>query len=139
MSGGSFNYLGLAVDLEDAVEKPAELRLMAEQLEVIAPGHPVTRYTRHLADSVFERLPEAVTRVWMAMEWWRSGDWSENSVRAALKVSEDWSPVALHPDHERLMAMEKRLHELVGEHPASGIVSVRRVRDAMAGTTKEEQ
>lgn len=40
---------------------------------------------------------------------------------------------ALHPDHVRLMGVEARLLELLGEYESSGILSASRVRQAMTG------
>lgn len=92
MSGGSFNYLCFADSPLEAQAKIEDLRYMADELEELAPGHPVTLWTRNLAGSVYDppSLPGEVQRVWRAVEWWHSADWGKDSVTLALRATEHW-------------------------------------------------
>jgi hypothetical protein len=131
VSGGSFDYLFLANSFEDAVaNKREELHAMREVLEEIAPNHPVTRLTAAADDGGRVSLPDEVERVWHAVEWWKSGDWSFEQVQTHLDATSTYVG-AIHSDHERLLKIERNLHELLGAYEASGILSASRVRKAM--------
>lgn len=90
MSGGSYNYLCHAWDLDDLLEHRAGLEKMSARLAGLGWAEDAARETEELlvmlrqwqvrAETRMERLRE----VWKAVEWWDSGDWGEDQVRAAL-------------------------------------------------------
>lgn len=87
MSGGSFDYLFVADSPQEAAQKSGALREMADALETEAPGHPVTKYTRELADRQSEEIPPDVREVWHAVEWRYSGDWGQDQLDKALEAT----------------------------------------------------
>lgn len=95
MSGGSYNYLAYAVDLEDLLSKRADLEAMADRLEGMSeiefPGSEAAgRMTRELLLKI--KLWEAhasitaslLSDVWKSVEWWDSCDWGPDAVRDGL-------------------------------------------------------
>lgn len=89
MSGGSFNYLGLATDERQVNDEHlSDLREMAEYLEVTYPDHPATAATRALHDRLSAArtrpIPPALLAVWKAVEWHRSNDYGPRQVYEAL-------------------------------------------------------
>lgn len=89
MSGGSFNYL-YAKDPYEFIRIPSELEDMRDTLAGLGYAHDAARETdelliklRHIqviAETRLARLGE----VWKAVEWWKSCDTDEASVKAAL-------------------------------------------------------
>lgn len=86
MSGGSFDYLCYE-DTEAEAVAHSRLRDMAERLEGLAPHHPVTLYTRALAERTDVTVPAAVKAVWKAVEWKDSCDWGDDQLTEALSTS----------------------------------------------------
>jgi hypothetical protein len=90
MSGGSYNYLCRAQDLEDINGKRATLREMADRLAGLGYAQDAAAETEELlvllqqwevrAQVRIKRLSE----VWKAVEWLDSGDYGEGEVREAL-------------------------------------------------------
>jgi hypothetical protein len=90
VSGGSFNYLCNAFDLDDLCQKEADLEDMARRLAGLGWAADAARETEELlvmlrqwktlADVRLKRL----SPVWKAVEWWDSCDWSEGRVRETL-------------------------------------------------------
>lgn len=90
MSGGSYNYLCHAWDLDKLLEQEHDLQAMAARLAGLGWAKDAARETEELlvllrqwqvaADVRVERLKD----VWKAVEWWDSCDWSEDRVRSAL-------------------------------------------------------
>jgi hypothetical protein len=95
MSGGSYNYLAHACDLEDLLAKRTELESMADRLaglsEAEFPGAAAAeRLTRSLLLRVQLWAAHAdastglLAGVWKAVEWWDSADSGPDNVRGAL-------------------------------------------------------
>jgi hypothetical protein len=95
MSGGSYNYLTHAYDLEDILAKRIDLREMAERLEGLSelefPGATAAAAsTRDLLLRLEMWETHARTHiallkdVWHDVEWWDSGDYGPDQVKAGL-------------------------------------------------------
>lgn len=95
MSGGSYNYLGSVLDLQDLIAKRTELEQMADRLEGLSeiefPGAGAAgRMTRDLLvkmklwDSHASVSAALLSGVWHDVEWWDSCDSGPNQVRASL-------------------------------------------------------
>jgi hypothetical protein len=90
VSGGSYNYLFAAADLEDLQARRWDLEEMATRLAGLGYAQDAARETEELllllrqwevrATARMERL----TAVWKAVEWWDSSDWGEPQVHEAL-------------------------------------------------------
>ena len=90
MSGGSYNYLCWASDLEEINGKRHTLRAMADRLAGLGYAQDAAAETEELlvmlqqweirAQVRIKRLSE----VWQAVEWWDSSDSGEDGVREAL-------------------------------------------------------
>lgn len=90
MSGGSYNYLCDAQDLEDLHNRRHDLRDMADRLAGLGYAQDAAAETEELlvlfqqweirASVRLKRLAD----VWKAIEWWDSCDSSEDRVREAL-------------------------------------------------------
>ena len=94
MSGGSFGYLCFEDTLADLAAKRHELeRMHAALCELPYARVPATETARVLA--MLERAESRVSAleelraVWKAVEWWASGDWSEDRVRQVIRDYED--------------------------------------------------
>lgn len=96
MSGGSYNYLCGALDLEDLLSKHHHLEEMADRLEGLSeiefPGaHAAGRMTRELLvkinlwESHAAVIAALLSDVWKSIEWWDSCDWGPNEVRDGLE------------------------------------------------------
>lgn len=90
MSGGSYNYLCGADDLEDLLAKGRDLNAMAVTLARLGYADDAAQETQALISdirAVEVRARVALDRlggVFKAVEWWRSRDWSEDRVQEAL-------------------------------------------------------
>jgi hypothetical protein len=95
MSGGSYNYLCSALDLEDLLNKRSDLEAMADRLEGLSliefPGAAAAgRLTRELLlkitlwESHASVYAAALSDVWKSVEWWDSCDWGPDQVREEL-------------------------------------------------------
>lgn len=95
MSGGSYNYLKDAMDLEDLLLKKNELEEMADRLEGMSekefPGSSAAgRLTRELLvklglwESHANITIQILSGVWKDVEWWDSGDYGPDQVREGL-------------------------------------------------------
>lgn len=91
MSGGSFNYLCWAVDLEDLLAKRHQLESMAEELARLGYAPDAASEARALISDIraaqvrVETAMDRLQGVFKAVEWWRSGDWGEDGVHEALE------------------------------------------------------
>jgi hypothetical protein len=96
MSGGSYNYLCGALDLEDLLRKRADLEEMANRLEGLSeiefPGAgAVGRMTRQLLLLINLWASHAsvsvglLSDVWKSVEWWDSCDWGPDAVKESLQ------------------------------------------------------
>lgn len=91
MSGGSYNYLYASADDPEAlVEHVSDIKAMAERLAGLPYARDAATETERIL-ALIERLhmqvkvrSEALEDVWHAVEWWDSGDYSEDAVRKAL-------------------------------------------------------
>lgn len=95
MSGGSYNYLGSAYDLEDLLAKRSDLEAMADRLEGLSeiefPGAGAAgRMTRDLLVKMKLWESHAIVNatllreVWHDVEWWDSCDYGPDQVREGL-------------------------------------------------------
>jgi hypothetical protein len=90
VSGGSYNYLFTAQDLEDLQNRQHDLEAMAERLAGLGYAQDAARETEELlllfrqwqirAETRMRRLAD----IWHAVEWWDSNDSSETRVHEAL-------------------------------------------------------
>lgn len=95
MSGGSYNYLCGALDLEDLLSKRHHLKEMADRLEGLSelefPGAIAAgKLTRELLikielwESHASITAGLLSDVWKSVEWWDSCDWGPDQVRSEL-------------------------------------------------------
>lgn len=95
MSGGSYNYLCHTFDLDDLLKKQSELRDMADRLAALGYAKDAATETEELLAMLRQWEVRAAVRltrlaaVWEAVEWWDSGDRSEDAVRQALTAYRD--------------------------------------------------
>jgi hypothetical protein len=89
VSGGSFNYLFIK-DADEVFANPTELRRMVQELTVFPEAADVAADAANalaVVDYQTARLQTHLDRlkdVFHAIEWWQSGDWSEDDVRKAI-------------------------------------------------------
>ena len=90
MSGGSYNYLFTACDLEDLQSKQNDLSNMADRLAGLGYAQDAARETEELLllfrqwQTRTEVRLKRLADVWHAVEWWDSNDSSEQRVHEAL-------------------------------------------------------
>lgn len=95
MSGGSYNYLYGAMDLQDLLNKFRELEDMANRLDGLSeaefPGSTAAaRATRDLIQklNIWESHAQVsvanLSDVWHSVEWWDSCDSGPEEVKKAL-------------------------------------------------------
>lgn len=90
MSGGSYDYLCWARELDDLLTKEHHLEAMADRLAALGYAEDAARETQELLVQLRQwriRAQVKVDRlepVWKAIEWRDSGDWSEDSIRQAV-------------------------------------------------------
>lgn len=87
MSGGSYNYLCFQLDSHGHLDL-ADLKAMRDRLQELAPGSRATQDTVRLYDTlaaVASVVDGDLTRVWYAVEWLDSGDYSIDQVEKALR------------------------------------------------------
>ncbi|MFD6490682.1 hypothetical protein [Streptomyces sp. NPDC060188] len=90
MSGGSYNYLCHAFDLDDLLERRHSLREMADRLAGLGYAEDAAKETEELLVLLNQWGVRAMVRknrlaeVWKAVEWWDSSDRSEKGVHEAL-------------------------------------------------------
>lgn len=95
MSGGSYNYLCDAFDLDDLLKKQSDLRDMADRLAALGYARDAATETEELLTMLRQFEVRATVRlsrladVWKAVEWTDSCDWSEDSIRKALAAYRD--------------------------------------------------
>lgn len=90
MSGGSYNYLCYASDLEDLVGKQQDLQEMVDRLaglgyaqDAASESLELLLMLRQLQVHIEARM-RRLKDVWKAIEWWDSSDYGEDQVKAAL-------------------------------------------------------
>jgi hypothetical protein len=90
VSGGSYDYLCWADDLDRLLEKQHHLEAMADRLAGLGYADDAAQETTDLLLTLRQwriRAQAHVKRsrgVWKAVEWWDSADWDEDAVREAL-------------------------------------------------------
>jgi hypothetical protein len=90
MSGGSYNYLFTAQDLQDLQARRWDLEEMANRLAGLGYAQDAARETEELLVLLRQWETRAEVRlrrlidVWHAVEWWDSNDSSEQRVHEAL-------------------------------------------------------
>lgn len=96
MSGGAYGYVasvrfGLTA-VPNEWEWEDELKNIAERLEKLGcrDAAEVTRLTQVVADTL-NGLYKSTFDLWYALEWWDSGDWSEDDFWAAYREWRDKS------------------------------------------------
>jgi hypothetical protein len=95
MSGGSYNYLFAAQDLEDLQARRHDLEEMANRLAGLGYAQDAARETEELLVLFRQWETRAAVRmrrltdVWQAVEWWDSNDSSEQRVHEALAKYRD--------------------------------------------------
>ena len=90
MSGGSYDYLWAAADLDDLLAKQHVLKEMSDRLAGLGYAPDAAAETEELLLLLREWQVRADVRVkrlsgvWHAVEWWDSADSGEDAVRKAL-------------------------------------------------------
>jgi hypothetical protein len=90
VSGGSYNYLHCALDLEDLQARQHDLQDMAKRLASFGYAQDAARETEELLLLLRQWQTRAEVRItrlrdlWKAVEWWDSNDSSETRVHEAL-------------------------------------------------------
>lgn len=119
MSGGSYNYLCGAQDLEDLLNKQRDLEEMANRLETLSevefPGAGAAgKMTRELLVKIeLWKSNAAITAgllsdVWKSIEWWDSCDWGPDAVREALQKLLSPPELDIKARFEQMSEEEKR-------------------------------
>ncbi|MCW2720703.1 hypothetical protein [Pseudonocardia sp.] len=93
MSGGSYNYLYCHV--RGLEEQRGDLESMVDRLAGLGYATEAAAASRHVLDLLdqAEAAAQKLEDVWRAVEWWDSGDSSEESVReVAAKYRGEDSP-----------------------------------------------
>lgn len=88
MSGGYYNYLYCRID--SLIDREYDLEEMANDLAdlgyaydaALATGKLISKIRQFKKDII--KNSESLSEVWKAMEYWRSGDWGEDSLKEAL-------------------------------------------------------
>jgi hypothetical protein len=97
MSGGSHDYLYVK-DADDLLAMEDVLDRMASDLAAVGYAEDAAEETEHLLHVVRQyRVRANVTMrrlggVWRAMEMWKSCDWSEDSIKDALREYRERHP-----------------------------------------------
>ncbi|MGW2520448.1 hypothetical protein ACWC09_26235 [Streptomyces sp. NPDC001617] len=84
MSGGSYDYLYFQVSEFGGHRE--QLERMAERLEGLSYATEAAAATRRILELTGD---ERLTGVWRAVEWWDSGDYSEDQVRKAVAAYQE--------------------------------------------------
>lgn len=90
MSGGSYNYLCNA-DSQELIEKMSDLQDMADRLAGLGYADDAAKETLRLLltlrqmDILSQTVAERLYYVWRSVEWWDSGDSSEEGLKKALE------------------------------------------------------
>lgn len=93
MSGGSFDYLFLAIDVDGVLglaNRTDDIKRMADRLQELG-HHSAALYTRTILGSLalaqinIGREAGALKDVWKAVEWLDSCDWGEDKVTEAVQ------------------------------------------------------
>lgn len=106
MSGGSYNYLCHAGDLDGLWAKRGSLDEMAERLAGLGYARDAALETEELVTLLRQWDVRATARisrlagVWKAIEWWDSCDYGEDDVRETLAQYREDHPVAVRPQDE---------------------------------------
>lgn len=91
MSGGSFNYL-FTKSPEDLIRAETTIRAMADALDELGYAEDAAAETRRVLMLVAAyrramiRKLRRLEGVWQAVEYYRSGDWTEQEVLEALEA-----------------------------------------------------
>jgi Zn-dependent oligopeptidase len=89
MSGGSYEYL-CWTQPGDLLHKTDQLEAMVERLDGLPYAREAANQTREVLQEVrgfieeMDRHREDLAGVWKAVEWWDSGDSSEDDAREAI-------------------------------------------------------
>jgi hypothetical protein len=90
VSGGSYDYLCWARDLDQLLDRGRQLEEMADRLAGLGYAEDAARETQELLVQIRQWEVRAQVRVnrlsdvWHAVEWWDSCDSGEDRVREAL-------------------------------------------------------
>jgi hypothetical protein len=89
MSGGTFDYLCYK-SAGELLEADHELQSMADALAELGYAEDAARETQEILLTIramrnrVQVSIDRLTDVWRTMEWWRSGDYSEDQLEEAL-------------------------------------------------------
>ena len=89
MSGGSYDYL-CCKDVGDLMLGEGGLPYMADTLATLGYADDAARETTEFLMELrasrirLEVMQRRLSRLWKAVEWWKSGDYGEDQVRDAL-------------------------------------------------------
>ena len=89
MSGGSFNYLCVQ-EPDQIMANDSHLQAMADALAALGYADDAAAETEELLLTVrqmrnrISAMARRLSDVHYAVEWWKSGDWSEDQVKDAL-------------------------------------------------------
>lgn len=90
MSGGSFNYL-CHKDFSDLISAETDIQQMADELARLGYAPDAAQETMEVLLEIrqarirIEARTRRLNRVWQAIEWWQSGDYSEDAVKEAIR------------------------------------------------------
>lgn len=86
VSGGSFNYLDIAVDCNGLDGRQADIEEMARALET--EGFPEAAQATREVLVMMERTANharSLAKVWHAVEWHYSADWGKDDMREEIQ------------------------------------------------------
>lgn len=95
MSGGSYDYLFLKEGWECSFSSLSSFRQMRDRLQEFKRERAVSfmkEIRKHERQA--DRLADCIRKVWQAVEWYDSGDWSKEQMDKAL---DDFEQVGLTP------------------------------------------
>lgn len=90
MSGGSYDYASLSMDLEDLLRNKTKLIEMSESILGLGYADDVVKLMQemflnlHHWEILAEMYCKKLGNVWHDYEWWRSGDYGEEQFKKAL-------------------------------------------------------
>jgi hypothetical protein len=91
VSGGSYEYICFADEIDRLLNKRDQVERMADRLAALGYAKDAAKETwdfllwLRMVEAQFEARHERLSEVWRAVEWWDSGDSGEDGLQAALE------------------------------------------------------